>query len=158
MQNFLDKEDYALWKNRCIKQRYIAAKNPCYDPGMVTCEDFEVHLPPSEPEWNLRLVLETFIRPRPIWHANISHFKLIGNETVLDKATGLPVFEVGQRALVLVKDWTDEEKDVARSLLGDLMGPLIPSKDTRVLEDQRFFAMHWIVDAVEVNKRLAQKN
>jgi len=158
MQNFLDKEDYALWKNRCIKQRYIAAKNPCYEDAMVTCEDFEVHLPPSEPDWNLRLVLETFVHPRPIWHANISHFKLIGNEIVTDKATGLPVFEVGQRALVLVKDWTDEEKDVARSLLGDLMGPLIPSKDTRVLEDQRFFAMHWIVDAVEVNKRLAQKN
>src|SRR5215472_17506530 len=157
MQNFLDKEDYALWKNRCIKQRYIAAKNPCYEDAMVTCEDFEVHLPPSEPEWNLRLVLETFCSPA-IWHASISHFKNIGDETVYDKATGLPVFETGKQALLLVKDWDHEELDVARSLLGDLMGPLLVSADIPVTEDLRFFAMHWIIKAEDVNKRIAQTN
>jgi hypothetical protein len=143
-----------MWKRRCTKQRYIAAKNPCYEAVMATCVDFEIS---CGPEWNLRLVLETFVHP-PIWHANISHFRQIGNETIYDKATGLPIFEVPQDALLLVKEWSKEELDVARSLLGDLMGPLIPSKDTRVIEDKRFFALHWIVDAHEVNKRLAERN
>ena len=120
---------------------------------MATCVDFEVGCGP----WNLRLVLETYTE-RPIWHASISYFKQIGNEVVYDKATGLPIFEAPQDALLLVKEWNKEEIDVARSLLGDLMGPLIPSEDTEVVEDKRFFAMHWIVDAEKVNKLLARRN
>jgi hypothetical protein len=154
VRNFLDSAEYEQWKRRCIKQRYIAAKNPCYEEVMVTCVDFELS---CGPQWNLRLVLETFTDP-PIWHANISYFKQIGNETIYDKCTGLPVFEVPQDALLCVKDWNYEELDVARALLGDLMGPLIPSKDTKVLERQGFFALHWIVDANEVRQRLAERN
>jgi len=157
VQNFLDKQDYDLWKKRCIKQRFIAAKNPCYDEGMVTCEDFEIHLPPSEPDWNLRLVLETFCTPA-IWHASISHFKTIGDETVYDKVTGLPMFETAKRALLLVKDWDHEEIDTARSLLGDLMGPLLVSQDIPVTEDQKVFAMHWIIKLEDVVKRVAKTN
>jgi hypothetical protein len=153
MQNFLDSAEYAEWKRRCVKQRYIAAKNPAYDGAMATCVDFEIACGP----WNLRLVLETFTIPS-ILHANISYFKRIGDEVVYEKATGLPIFEVPQDALLCVKEWNKEELDVARSLLGDLMGPLIPSKDTRVIERQGFFALHWIVDAEEVNKRLAERN
>jgi hypothetical protein len=153
MKNFLDKEEFAIWKKRCIKQRYIAAKNPCYDEGMVQCEDFEVHCGP----WNLRLVLETFCTPA-IWHGNISYFKQIGNEVVYDKATNLPIFEAPQDALLLCKDWTAEEKDVARSLLGDLVGPLIVAKDTKVIEREGFFALHWILDAAQVNQQLARRN
>jgi hypothetical protein len=153
MQDFLDAADYAEWKRRCIKQRYIAAKNPAYDGAMATCVDFEISCGP----WNLRLVLETYVYPA-IWHASISYFKKIGDETIYDKCTGLPIFEAPQDALLLVREWNKEELDVARSLLGDLMGPLIPRKDTRVIEDLRFFAMHWIVEAAEVNKSLAQRN
>jgi len=153
MQNFLDSDEYAMWKWRCIKQRHIAARNPCYDEGMVTCTDFEISCGP----WNLRLVLETFTAP-PIWHANISYFKRIGDETIYDKCTGLPIFEVPQDALLCVKDWTHEELDVARSLLGDLMGPLIAAKDQKMIERQGFFALHWMTDAEEVNKRLARRN
>jgi hypothetical protein len=153
MQNFFDSAEYQQWKTRCIRQRYIAAKNPCYDEGMVICEDFEVQVGP----WNLRLVLETFMEP-PVWHANISYFKKIGDETIYDKATGLPIFEAPQDALLCVKDWNNEELDIARSLLGDLMGPLIAAKDQKMIEQQGFFALHWITDAHEVNKRLAQRN
>ena len=153
MQNFLDAADYKEWKRRCTKQRYIAARNPCYDGAMVTCIDYELHCGP----WNLRLVLETFCEPA-IWHANISYFKQIGNETIYDKCTGLPVFEAPQDALLCVKDWTHEELDIARSLLGDLMGPLIAGKDQPMIERQGFFALHWITEAEEVNKRLAQRN
>jgi hypothetical protein len=153
MQNFLDKEEYAQWKWRCTKQRFIAARHPCYDGAMATCTDYEVHCGP----WNLRLVLETFCAPA-IWHANISYFKQIGNETIYDKVTGLPIFEVAQDALLCVKDWNHEELDVARSLLGDLLGPLIAAKDQRVIERKGFFALHWISEAAEVNKHLAARN
>ena len=153
MQNFLDRDEYAMWKRRCTKQRYIAARNPCYDEGMVTCLDYEVHCGP----WNLRLVLETFTVP-PIWHANISYFKRIGDETVYDKVTGLPMFETAKRALLLVKDWDHEEIDTARSLLGDLMGPLLVSQDIPVTEDQKVFAMHWIIKLEDVVKRVAKTN
>jgi hypothetical protein len=153
MQNFLDQADYALWKRRCTRQRYIAARNPCYDEGMVTCVDFEIACGP----WNLRLVLETFVNP-PIWHANISYFKQIGNETIYDKATGLPVFEAPQDALLCVKEWTGEELDVARSLLADLFGPLLIDKDQPVLERQGFFALHHIMDAHDVARRVGRKN
>lgn len=153
MRNFLDSTEFAEWKRRCIRQRYIAAKNPCYEDVMATCVDYEVSCGP----WNLRLVLETFTHPA-IWHACISFFKQIGNETVYDKCTGLPLFEAPQDALLCVKDWNHEELDVARSLLGDLMGPLIASKDQKMIERKGFFALHWITDAEEVNKRLAARN
>jgi|SRR5215472_12221565 len=153
MQNFLDSEEYAKWKRRCIRQRYIAAKNPCYEGAMATCVDFEVDCGP----WNLRLVLETYVIPA-IWHASISYFKRIGDQTVYDKVTGLPIFEAPQDALMCAKDWTHEEDDTARSLLGDLMGPLIVDKDQRVIERKELFAMHWITEAAEVNKRLAARN
>jgi len=153
VQNFLDDADFREWKRRCIKQRYVAAKHPCYDGAMATCVDYEIRCG----SWNLRLVLETYVTPA-IWHSSISYFKRIGDETVYDKATGLPIFEVPQDALLCVKDWTKEELDVARSLLGDLMGPLIVTKDQRMIERQGFFALHWITEAAEVNKRLAQRN
>jgi hypothetical protein len=38
------------------------------------------------------------------------------------------------------------------------MGPLIAAKDQKMIEQQGFFALHWITDAHEVNKRLAQRN
>lgn len=154
MRNFLDAADYAVWKQRCIKQRFIAAKNPCYEEAMATCVDYETACGP----WNLRLVLETFTLPCPIWHASISYFKEIGGEVVKDKATGLPLFVEPQDALLCVKEWNHEELDVARSLLGDLMGPLIAAKDQKMIERQGFFALHWLTDAEEVNKRLAQRN
>ena len=154
MKNFLDKEDYMEWKRRCTKQRYIAAKNPCYDKAMVTCVDFELS---CGPEWNLRLVLETFT-DTPIWHASISHITQIGGEVVYEKSTGLPIFVAPQDAMVVVKEWSHEERDVADSLLGDLMGPLIPSKDTHVEVTEVVLALHWIVDAIKVNEALAARN
>jgi hypothetical protein len=153
MQNFLDKEEYAEWKRRCTKQRYIAIKNPCDEQEMATCVDYEISCGP----WNLRLCLERFIEPSQ-FHASISFFKQIGNETVYEKATGLPIFEVPQDALVLVKEWSKEELDTARSLLGDLLGPLIPAKDTRVIERKVFFALHWLVDEKQVSEQLAHRN
>ena len=153
MKNFLDHDEYREWKRRCTRQRYIAAKHPCYDGAMATCSDFEISCGP----WNLRLVLETFCEPA-IWHASISYFKEIGAETIYDKCTGLPVFEAPQDALLCVKDWNHEELDIARSLLADLVGPLIPSKDQRVIERQGFFALHFILDADEVNRNLARRN
>lgn len=155
MRNFLDAADYAQWKRRCIKQRYIAAKNPCYEEAMATCVDFEI---PCGPEWYLRLVLETFVLPGPIWHASISHIRQIGNEVVFDKITGLPIFEAPQDALICPKDWTHEEKDIASSLLGDLMGPLIAGKTQRVFIHIEPMALHWITPLEEVNKHLAQRD
>lgn len=154
MRNFLDAADYKEWKRRCTKQRYIAAKNPCYEKAMVTCVDFEIS---CGPEWDLRLVLETFTDP-PIWHASISHTVEIGGETVYDKCTGLPIFIAPQDAKPVVKEWTHEERDVAESLLADLMGPLIPSKDTHVIVTEVVFALHWMVDARKVAEQLAQRN
>jgi hypothetical protein len=153
MQNFLDAEEYREWKRRCTRQRFIAIKNPCDEQAMATCTDFEVSCGP----WNLRLCLERFIQPSQ-WHASISFFKQIGNETVYEKATGLPIFEAPQDALVLVKEWNKEELDTARSLLGDLLGPLIPAKDTRVREVKVFFCLHWLVNDNEVSEQLARRN
>lgn len=154
MRHFLDSEDYAEWKRRCIKQRFIAAKNPCYEGIMATCEDYEIS---CGPEWDLRLVLETYT-PKPIWHASISHTITTGGQTVYDKATGLPIFEEEQEAKVMVKDWTKEEQDVANSLLGDLLGPLIPTPDTRVNVHDVGFARHWVLDAQEVHQKIARRN
>lgn len=153
MKNFLDKEEYALWKQRCIKQRYIAAKNPCDEMEMASCTDYEISCGP----WNLRLCLERYVEPA-MWHASISYFKQIGNETVYEKATGLPIFEAPQDALILVKDWSDEELDVARSLLGDLMGPIIAGETQRVIERKVFFALHWLTGEEEAAKERASRN
>lgn len=147
MQNFLDAQEYAQWKDRCKLQRRVAAENPCTDGAMATCIDFDVD---CGPRWHLRLVLERYVEP-PIWHASISQSKEIGNETVFDKRTGLPIFETPREALIVVNEWTGEERDVARSLLGDLMGPLINRQDQRVIEAQRLFAMHWITTEEEVS-------
>jgi hypothetical protein len=155
VKNFLDKEEYKLWKTRCIKQRYIAAQNPCSEMAMSTCTDYEVSCGP----WNLRLCLERYIDP-PQWHASISYFKEIGNEIIRDKATGLPIFEAPQDALLLVKDWNHEELDVARSLLGDLMGPLIAGK-TQLVREMKVpfgFALHWLSSEKDVNDAMARRN
>lgn len=148
MKNFLDSNEYAQWKGRCKEQRRIAAENPCTEGAMATCIDFEVD---CSPRWHLRLVLERYVEP-PIWHASISQSKDIGDDTVYDKTTGLPIFDVPREGLVIVNEWTPEELDVARSLLGDLMGPLVARPDQRVLEAQRLFAMHWITNEDEVSR------
>lgn len=153
MQNFLDKDDYKEWKRRCTKQRYIARTNPCDELGMATCTDFEVSCGP----WNLRLCLERFCQPSQ-WHASISYFKQIGNEIVRDKATGLPIFEAPQDALLLVKEWNHEELDIARSLLADLMGPIIAGKTQPVKEVKVFFALHWLTGEVDAAKAQAERN
>lgn len=155
MQNFLDKDDYKEWKRRCLKQRYIAAKNPCTEYAMATCVDYEVSCGP----WNLRLCLERFLQPSQ-WHASISYFKEIGNQIVRDKATNLPIFEAAQDALLLVKDWSNEELDVARSLLGDLMGPLIAGK-TQPMREIKLpfgFALHWMTGEEDAAKAQAARN
>lgn len=154
MRNFLDSKDYEAWKERCAAQRRIAALNPCYEKAMVTCVDFDVD---CGPEWHLRLVLETYT-PRPIWHASISHITRVGDQAVYDKQTGLPIFLAPQDAMVMVKDWTHEEKDVADSLLGDLVGPLIAAKDQRVDVHDVGFARHWILSAEEVARNIARRN
>ena len=153
MRNFLDKADYAEWKRRCLKQRYIAGENPCDEPAMATCTDYEISCGP----WNLRLCLERYVTPA-VWHASISYFKKIGDEVVRDKATGLPVFEAPQDALILVKDWSNEELDVARSLLGDLMGPIIAGKEQPVIERKVFFALHWLTGEYDAAKAQANRN
>lgn len=153
MKNFLDKADYAEWKRRCTKQRYIAARNPCIEMEMASCTDYEVSCGP----WNLRLCLERYVEPA-VWHASISHFKTIGGETVYDKVTGLPMFEQEQDALILVKDWSNEELDIARSLLGDLMGPLIAGKTQQVIERKVFFALHWMTSEADAAKEQASRN
>ena len=153
MQNFLDKEDYKEWKRRCVKQRYIARMNPCDEQEMATCTDFEISCGP----WNLRLCLERYVQPA-VWHASISYFKKIGDEIVRDKATGLPIFEAPKDALLLVKDWNHEELDVARSLMGDLMGPLIAGKTQQVREVKVFFALHWLTSEYDAAKEQASRN
>ena len=142
-----------MWKRRCLRQRYIAGENPCDEKEMATCTDFEVSCGP----WNLRLVLERFINP-PQWHASISYFKKIGDETIRDKATGLPIFEAPQDALLLVKEWSHEELDVARSLLGDLMGPIIAGKTQPVKEAKVYFALHWLTGEKDAAKAQAARN
>lgn len=154
MKHFLDKDDYREWKRRCTRQRYIARTNPCDESAMATCTDFEIS---CGHEWNLRLCLERYVQPA-VWHASISHFKTIGNETVFDKLTGLPIFEQEQDALILVKDWSGEELDVARSLLGDLMGPLIAGRTQQVIERKVFFALHWLTGEYDAAKEQANRN
>ena len=155
MRNFLDSYDYQLFKSRCIKQRYIAARNPCTQLAMVTCEDFE--MPPVGP-WNLRLVLERYLEPSQ-WHASISYRKEIGSQTVFDKATGLPMFEAPQDGMVMVGSWSNEELDIARSLLGALMGPLIAAPDQQVTETRapQFFALHWTTGEADAAKAQATR-
>ena len=153
MQNFLDSAEYAMWKQRCKNHRRIAAENPCHYKAMVACIDYEFDCGPA---WNFRLVLETFLRP-PIWHATISHVKKIEDEIVYDKLTGLPIFETAREGMVFVKDWTTEELDVARSLLADVMGPLLIDEDQPALEVQEIFALHHILNANDVAQRIARK-
>ena len=152
MQN-LNPSEIEEWKARCRKQREIARANPCTEPVMCTCLDFEATLGP----WNPRLVIKAWVKP-PIWDGSISYFKHIGDETIYDKNTGLPIFEAPQDALLCVKDWSPEELDIARGLLGDLFGPLIHHRDQQVVENKGLFCLTWMVTVKSAQQSVAASN
>lgn len=152
MQN-LNSTEIAEWKSRCAIQRSIARANPCTEAVVATCSDFETKLGP----WNLRLFLATWRQPH-VWVGSISYFKQIGDETVYDKATGLPIFEVPQDALMCVKDWTHEEKDIAKSLLADLFGPLIHDKAQPVMEAMGMFGLNWVTKEADARRVAVVEN
>jgi len=144
-----------MWKQRCKNHRRIAAENHCYDKDMVMWRVFEFDCGPA---WNFRLVFEIPpLTPRPIWHASISHVRKIGDETIYDKETGLRIFTAPRPQMVRVNEWTSEEKDVARSLLADVLGPLLVDEDQPALEAERIFGLHHILDANDVAMRIARK-
>jgi hypothetical protein len=152
VQNLTELEN-ARWKLECRKLRQIARTNPCYHVAMASCEDFETALGP----WHLRLFLLTANLPA-VWIGSVSYMKEIGDEVVYDKDTGLPIFNAPQDALIAAHEWTHEEKDIARSLLADLFGPLIHDKHQPVTEETMVFSLNWVVNDKDTRQRAALEN
>jgi hypothetical protein len=152
VQNLNDIE-IARWKLECRKLRQIACSNPCYHVAMASCEDFETALGP----WHFRLFMLTAMEPH-VWIGSVSYMKEIGDETVYDKETGVPIFNAPKDALIVAGEWTHEEKDIARSLLADLFGPLIHDKHQPVKEETMVFSMNWIVNDKDARRAAAMEN
>lgn len=150
MSQNLNTEELAQWRSTCKKMRALARENPCYDIRMVMLDDYGTRLGP----WNLRLVLLTCIKPA-IYQASVSLIKEIGDELVYDEH-GVPLFDVPKAGIVCVDDWTHEDLDEARSLLGDLMGPLINREDQRVNEGyvKGGMALNWTTEMKDAHQRV----
>lgn len=148
MSQNLNSEEQAKWKETCKRQRDIARCNPCTCVAMVSCEDFDCEVGP----WHLRLTLDAYLNP-PQWHGSISLMKEIGDELVYDEK-GVPLFEVPKDAMIAVNDWTPEEYDNARDLMGALFGPLINSSDQRVVEARVSMTLQWFTSNKDAQRRI----
>lgn len=150
MSQNLNSEELAQWRSTCKQMRATARNHPCYDIRMAMCEDFSHRLGP----WNVNLVLLTCIKPE-IYKASVSLIKEIGDELVYDN-NGVPLFDVPKAGIVCVDDWTHEDLDEARNLLGDLMGPLVNHQDQKVNEARAKGGMclNWITEMKDAHQRI----
>ena len=136
MQN-LTTEEQTEWARKCGKAREIARQAPCYHPGQALMECYSFNIGP----WNCRLTVDRFATPSS-WHGTVSLFKEIGTEPVMDEQ-GRRLFEIPQDALLAVRSWNNEEKDIAKDVLGAMFGPLIHGERQRVVVSEGVFALHW---------------
>lgn len=151
----LTPEQATEWKATCRKQRDIARCNPSTCPEMSSCMDYDCTCGP----YNLRIVLERYMVPSS-WHGSISYMPDIGEQTVYDKVTGLPIFDVPKQGMIKVKEWKKEEYDTARDLLGELFGPLIHDEHQQVVETSLpdGFCLHWLVREEDTRHAIPQEN
>ena len=150
MSQNLNADELAQWRATCKKMRQEARNYPCDDIRQAIDQRFSHRLGP----WNLNLVLLTCMKPA-MYKASISLIKEIGDELVYDEK-GVPLFDVPQAGIVCVDDWTHEDLDEARHLLGDLMGPLINHQDQKVNEARATGGMclNWLTSQKDADQRI----